>query len=105
MIFEPRQINALLARHSISAADMRDNRSMHDWSLDCVGEDGVQELLTAALSDAIDFAFMPASKVFMIYADHDGYTTFFSATKSNLNHVVAPLQKVGFQPNDFRRRF
>jgi hypothetical protein len=39
---------------------------------------------------------MPAPKPFVIYADHDEYTTFFANTKSNLNRVAQPLTAGGF---------
>jgi hypothetical protein len=57
----------------------------------------VVELLEAALSDWIDFIFVPTPKPFVIYADHDEFTTFYANTKSNLNPVVEALSARGFK--------
>lgn len=61
------------------------------------GAASVQALLISALSDPIDFLYIPSPKVFMIYADHDGYTTFYANTKPNFNKVKVPLDSKGFK--------
>lgn len=66
------------------------------------GEDA-KALLKAALADWLDFAFIPRPKTFVIFADHDEFTTFFAASQSNLNKVVAPLLATGFEAAKFRR--
>lgn len=55
------------------------------------------ELLEAALGDWVNFTFVPKPKPFVIYADHDEYTTFYANTKSNLNGVVQALSGAGFE--------
>ena len=67
--------------------------------------DEVGALLQAALSDSVDFWFIPTPKPFVIYADHDEYTTFFANSKSNLNGIVDPLLKRGFESVDYERSF
>ena len=75
-----------------------------DWQLDtsfeATGEAEVAALLEAALSDWLDFAFVPVPKRFAIYADHDEYATFFAMTKSHLNRVVKGLLNGGFRAVD-----
>jgi hypothetical protein len=39
----------------------------------------------------VDFLFIPTPKPFVIFADHDEYTTFYANTRSNLNRVAEPL--------------
>jgi hypothetical protein len=57
----------------------------------------VEELLHTAFSDWFDFLFVPTPKPFVIYADHDEYTTFYANTRSNLNRVVQALSAKGFE--------
>jgi len=103
--FKPENLNSLLARHSISTHPMTNTRYLADWSIHSSDGSEAQELLMAVLSDWIDFAFIPAPKRFVIYADEDEYVTFFAATKSHLNSVTALLEKSGFHGNDYERRF
>jgi hypothetical protein len=91
VVFEPKHLNAVLARHSLPI------QPRHDWSLAASGREEVAELLDAALSDWLDFIFVPTPKPFVIYADHDEYTTFYANRKSNLNPVVEALSTRGFK--------
>ena len=40
---------------------------------------------------------MPTPKPFVIYADHDEFTTFYANTRSNLNRVSDTLLTQGFE--------
>jgi hypothetical protein len=91
VVFEPKNLLALLARHSLPP------EYGHEWCLTTAGQQGIGELLEAALGDWVDFIFVPTPKPFVIYADHDEYTTFYANTKSNLNGVVQRLAAEGFQ--------
>jgi hypothetical protein len=62
-----------------------------------VGAQEMQELLHTAFTDWFDFLFVPTPKPFVIYADHDEYTTFYANTRSNLNRVVEALVAQGFE--------
>ena len=104
IIFEASRLNALLARQSIPALRTDNTRSMHDWSIECSGKEDVENVLACALADAVEFAFVPMPKRFMIYSDHDEYTTFFAATKSHLNCVCDALSQAGFGRQEYRRR-
>jgi len=105
VVFEPRGINALLAKNSITPMKMDNTRYMHDWSLEGAGEREIEVLLSTVFADGIDFAFAPTPKRFMIYSDHDEYTTFFSATKSNLSPIIKTFSLLGFHREDYQRRF
>jgi hypothetical protein len=54
-------------------------------------------LLQAVLTDAVDFAFIPTPKPFVMYADHDDLVTLFANTKSNLNRVAQALYREGLK--------
>jgi hypothetical protein len=98
VIFAPKHLLDLLARCSLPA------RYGRDLTFVATGNEEVQALLQAALSDWIDFIFVPAPKPFVIYADHDEYTTFYANTKSNLNRVVDALSQQGFEKvKDYER--
>lgn len=97
-VFEPKHLVALLAKHSLPPEHGR------DWSVIAETRAEVSELLEAALGDWMDFVFVPTPKPFVIYADHDEYTTFYANTKSGLNVVVEPLLAAKFkQVSDFER--
>jgi hypothetical protein len=99
VVFEPKHLNALLAKHSLPPL------AGCGFCLTATGEEEVAELLEAALSDWVDFAFVPAPKPFVIYADHDEYTTFYANRKSGLNPVVEALLEKGFKEiRDYERK-
>lgn len=56
-----------------------------------------ESLLVAALSDWVDLFFIPEPRLFVIYADHDEYCTFYSGERSNLARVREALINAGFQ--------
>src|SRR5207249_3956710 len=91
VVFEPKHLLDLLAKNSLPA------RYGRDVTFVASGNEEVQALLQAALSDWIDFIFVPTPKPFAIYADHDEYTTFYANTKSNLSRVTDALSRQGFE--------
>jgi len=98
VVFEPKNWLALLAKHSLPP------EYGLEWTLSALNTSEVEELLQAAFSDWLDFIFVPVPKPFVIYADHDEYTTFYANTKSNLNGIVEPLSAKGFKSvADFQR--
>jgi hypothetical protein len=99
VVFKPRNLTCLLAKYSI------ETDYTHDLSVEATGQAEIEDLLQGILSDWVDFIFVPTPKRFVIYADHDEYTTFFSVTKSHLNRVVRALAGQGFlQVQDYQRR-
>lgn len=91
VVFEPRILNALLAEHSIAGGLGR------DVTLDATGRQEVEGLLRSTLGDWIDFLFVPQPKPYVIYADHDEYTTFYANSKGNLSKIVHALSEGGFK--------
>ena len=71
----------LLTQHEETATLTR------DLSITAEGKQEVEQLLAVAFGGWIDFIFIPSPKPFVIYADHDEFTTFHANTKANLNHV------------------
>jgi len=97
-VFEPKNLRKLLSAYPQSM------NLTHGWSIESITTQSIKELLLATIKDWIDFAFIPAPQPFVIYADHDEYTTVYAMTKSNLNQVVHPLLAQGFtQVKDFER--
>jgi hypothetical protein len=98
VVFDPKNLQRLLAASPLPV------ELGCDWSISADGMVQIRELLKAALSDWVDFSFIPTPKPFVIYADHDEYTTFYANTKSNLNGVVRALLAKGFkQVLDYQR--
>jgi hypothetical protein len=97
VVFEPKNLNTLLASQSFPPSLQSES------SIEAAGHQEVAALLEAALGDWVDFWFIPTPKPFVIYADHDEYTTFFANSKSNLNGVLEALLKRGFKTGDYER--
>ena len=98
VVFDPKHLIALLSSHSI---ELRYERG---WTITADDPEEVEALLHAGLSDWVDFAFVPTPKPFVIYADHDEYTTLYANTKSNLNRVSGALSSRGFEKvSDYER--
>jgi hypothetical protein len=97
IVFEPRNLIAFLASCSLPPSLRIES------SLEAAGHEETAALLYAALCDSVDFWFVPTPKPFVIYADHDEYTTFFANSKSNLNGVTLPLIRQGFETVDYER--
>ena len=92
VVFEPRRLLELMATHSIHVANY--------WNLNLSveGQKPIADLLEAALGDPVDFVFLPVPEFLAIYADHDGYTTFYCKDQSVLTDLVSELVQAGFEP-------
>jgi len=100
IVFEAKNLKAL------ENADFAVDQIQTGCSISAEGNSEISKLLRAALSDWLDFLFVPMPKPFVIYADHDEYTTFFAASKSNLNRVADSLRHNGFQMVlNYQRKF
>jgi hypothetical protein len=100
IVFEPENLNTFLNGHPLTKEIQR------DYLLTTENKEQVKGLLVAVLSDWIDFLFIPTPIPFVIYADHDEYTTFYTNTKSNLNSIVDRLLEKGFkQIINWQRQF
>jgi hypothetical protein len=98
-VFEPKHWIDLLTRYSLPP------RYSKGVSVTAVGAQEMQELLRTAFTDWFDFLFVPTPKPFVIYADHDEYTTFYANTRSNLNRVLEALVAQGFEEvAEYRRQ-
>jgi hypothetical protein len=98
-VFEPKHWIDLLTRYALPP------RYGKGVSVTAVGRREVEELLHTAFTDWFDFLFVPIPKPFVIYADHDEYTTFYANTRSNLNRVVGALSAQGFEKvAEYRRQ-
>lgn len=92
VVFEPECLLELMATHSIHVANY--------WNLNLSveGQKPIADLLEAALGDPVDFVFLPVPEFLAIYADHDGYTTFYCKDQSVLADLVSELVQAGFEP-------
>jgi hypothetical protein len=92
VVFEPECLLELMATHSIHVANY--------WhmNLSVEGQKPIAEFLEAALGDPVDFVFLPVPEFFAIYADHDGYTTFYCKDQSVLTNLVSELVQAGSEP-------
>jgi hypothetical protein len=91
VVFEPSDVINLLAAHSIRLANC------YKFTLQAEGPACVAELLEVVLSNWIDFLFVPTPQSFVIYADHDDYTTFYFPAHAALTECVERLRAAGFK--------
>jgi len=98
VVFEPKEWISVLTRNSLEP------RYRSGVAVTCSGENEVRELLVATFGAWFDFAYVQSPKRFVVYADHDGYTTFYANTKSNLNSIVAAMQGLGVKEVDYERQ-
>lgn len=61
-------------------------------------------LLTAALQDWTDFWFVPIPGGFLLYGDHDEYSTIFAQHKGPVSRAAEALRAAGFdEVDDYER--
>lgn len=89
VVFTPEHVNRLLSRHHVP----QECRS--GWTITATGQQESKALLTAALDDWLDFYFQPEPNRFLLYADHDEYTTLFAARKGTLSRLATALAAGG----------
>ncbi|HEY3444902.1 MAG TPA: hypothetical protein VGK67_01010 [Myxococcales bacterium] len=99
VVFEPKHLLALSARHSILQGG--DSPRV----IEATGAGEIEELLAAALGDWVDFLFVPSPKPFVLYADHHEYATFFAHRRKGLTKVVAALSACFTEVRGYRRRW
>ena len=98
--FEPRdELVPLYAKYSLPPKWYGD-----DVTIEAQGATESRELLQAVLSEWIDFFFVPTPKRFVIYADHDEFTTFLAHRKGHLAGVVEALTAAKFRAVDYVRQ-
>jgi hypothetical protein len=90
IVFEPDNLLKFLTARGISLDDY--------WSFcgSVSGAGDVQEMLAALLNDWIDFAFVPSSESFAIYADHDEFLTIYFSNEADLDRCFVHLRQRGF---------
>jgi hypothetical protein len=91
VVFEPSDVINLLASHSITL------ENCYKFTLQAEGQACVTEMLQVVLSNWIDFLFVPTPQSFVIYADHDDYTTLYLQSHLALTECVERLREAGFK--------
>jgi hypothetical protein len=100
VVFEPKHLKELLFNRPLPIS------LEHNWALTVTGRKEIESLLIAALSDWVDFLFIPFPASFVIYADHDEFTTFYANTRANLDVVVDALLAKEFEEvREYTRQF
>ena len=97
VVFKPEHLEKLLAKHQLPL-------QYRDRAIVAEGGQQSADLLVAALSDSVDFYFVPEPKRFILYADHDEYTTLFAARKGKLSAIADSLITAGFNEEANYRR-
>jgi hypothetical protein len=99
VVFEPKKLQSLIPPGGDSLAVGKDS------CFEAESRTEVEKLLTAAFGEWVDFLFVPTPKPFVIYADHDEYTTFFFNSKSGISQLSDELVKSGVrQVHDYQRK-
>ena len=99
VVFTPDHFEKLLIAHKLPL-DYRDNGVVAETRQEA------SALLVAALGGWLDFFFVPEPKRFILYADHDEYTTLYAPRKGALSAIGGALIKAGFKEDpDYVRGF
>lgn len=89
VVFEPKHLEALLR-----SADLP-TEVTSGTAITGSGTAELHALLGAALADWLDFYFVPRPARFVLYADHDEYTTVFGARKGPLSRIAEAMSLAG----------
>ncbi len=95
-VFEPKNVIDCLERHSIAAEKRRD-------VLVASNSTEAKALLEALLGDWLDFVFLPQPRSFVLYADHDEYTTIFAHKRRILTSLTERLLGSGYTKVEYVR--
>ncbi len=90
VVFPPRHLEAVLSSHGLPPA------CQAEWSIVAEDADESMVLLTATFADWLDFFFLPLPKSYLLYADHDEYTTLFAARRGTLSRMGSAMTAAGF---------
>jgi len=91
VVFPPKHLDSLLSSHQLPL------EYGSGWTIEATGAKECVELLEATLADWLDFFFLPQPKRFLMYADHDEYTTLFAARKGSLSRLTTALTAAGVE--------
>jgi hypothetical protein len=93
IVFEPKELIWYLRGRGFVCTEGQLNRAI----LQAENIVEAAELLECVLGQWTDFAFIPSPKEFVIYADHDEYTTIFTASDETLNSLRSTMKLEGFK--------
>jgi hypothetical protein len=91
IVFEPKSLLELLMTRGIHTDDLM------DANIRATGHANVLALLEASLSDWVDFLFVPSPNRFVLYADHDEWTTVFATNEVDLASMSAAMSSGPFE--------
>ncbi len=89
VVFEPRHLLHLLASHNLGQ-DLGP-----DVTITASGAQELQALLAATFSDWLDFYFVPKPGRFLVYADHDEFTTVYSSRHTAVSRIATAMSVAG----------
>jgi len=89
VVFEPRHLAAFLAMHGLP------QEVGPETTVTATNAEEVNGLLVATLADWLDFYFLPKPNRFLVYADHDEYTTVFSARRTAVSRIATAMGVAG----------
>jgi hypothetical protein len=96
IVFEPRELIWYLRERGFIFDEGQLNKAV----LNAENKSEAVELLECVLGQWTDFAFIPSPKTFVIYADHDEYTTIFAPSAETLASLHSDMKAQGFKAVD-----
>lgn len=97
VVFEPRSLSKLLEAQGIECPYLQDRVVRAETAQEA------RELLRAALNDWVDFFFELEPGRFALYADHDDFTTLYTARENRLKRTVRAMRELEFEVADYTR--
>ena len=98
-VFTPHELIACLSSFGILTEEGEEG-ALNGAVIHAANPSEATTLLECVMGEWIDFAFLPSPNTFAIYADHDNYTTVFTATPELLASVRSAMDKQKFEAVD-----
>lgn len=92
LVFDPGTLNELLAANAVSTP------ATEGCTIAATDSQGAEALLTACLADWVDFFFVPQPTPFIVFGDHDEWTTVLAASLASLDAARRSVEEAGFPP-------
>jgi hypothetical protein len=90
VVFTPTRLDQLLSRYDLPVDHSKSRAIVAETARETTA------LLNAALAEWVDFYFLPVPQRFILYADHDEYTTVYAGAEATLLQMAEALTGAGF---------
>lgn len=98
VVFEPKTLKAFLSKYGIN------DEPLDGSEYQASGQTEAEGLLVAALSDWLDFLYLPYPERLAVYADHDEFITSYTNNRQELNYLNDVVKSAGYEKRNYKRK-